>query len=149
MELLPDEEVLVSSNEDRVILTNQRIHQSVKDCGRANQITIFLENISSVEMLYKSNPLLLVLAGFFFLAGLIASSAGYENYGSLWFGGFILSIIFLVFWFYSKNRLVTIASNGGSKMNFQVNGMKTSDVVEFVNKVIRAKARRAEYFVGV
>jgi hypothetical protein len=149
MQLLSDEEILVSSNENRVVLTNLRIQRSTKDWGRSHQITIFLENISSIEMLYRSNPLLLVLTGFFFLVGLMTSSAGYENDATLRFGGFILSIIFLGLWFYSKSRLVTIASNRGSKLNFRVDGMKTPDVLEFIDKVMQAKAARARYLFGV
>jgi hypothetical protein len=149
MQLLPDEEILVSSNQDKIILTNQRIHLSDSEWGKSYQITIFLENISSIEMLYKSNPLLLVLATVCLLVGLFTTSAGFENNSTLRVGGFMLSIIFLVFWFYSKNRMVTIAPNGGSKLNFRVDGMKTLDVTGFIDKVMQAKAKRAEYFLGV
>jgi hypothetical protein len=96
MQLLPNEEILVSSNQDKVILTNQRIHLSDSEWGKSYQITIFLEDISSIEMLYKSNPLLLVLAAVCFLVGLFTPSPGYENNGTLRVGGFMLSIILLV-----------------------------------------------------
>ncbi len=64
MQHLPDEEILVTSNQDTIVLTNQRIHMSDKQWGRTYQITIFLENISSIEVLYKSNPLFIIIAGF-------------------------------------------------------------------------------------
>jgi hypothetical protein len=149
MQLLRDEEILVTSNQDKIILTNQRIQLSDKEWGRSYQITIFLENVSSIEMVYKNNPFLLLLAAACLLIGLFASSPAHEIDTSLQNGCFIFSIIFLVFWFYSKNRMVTIASNGGSKLNFRVTGMKTPDAAEFIDKVIAAKAARTKYFLGV
>jgi hypothetical protein len=149
MQLLSDEEILVSSNQDKIILTNQRIHQSDKQWGRSYQITLFLENISSIEALYKSNLILLVLAVVTFLAGLFAPAEGYMNDGTIRFGCFMFSIIFLAFWFYSKQQTVTIASNGGSKLNINVEKMSSASVVEFVDKVMAAKAERAEYLIRV
>jgi hypothetical protein len=149
MQLLPNEEILVSSNEDKVILTSQRIYTSDKEWGRSHEITIFLKNVSSIEMLYKSNPLLLVLAATCFLIGLYTSSSGHGSGTALQNGCFVFSIILLVFWFYSKDRIVTIASNGGSRLNFRVAGMKTPEVADFIDKVIAAKAARANYFLGV
>lgn len=147
MQLLADEEIVVSCNQDKIILTNQRIHLSDKDWGRSYLVTIFLENISSIEMLYKSNPILLVLAAICFLVGILAMSTGYGNEATFQVGSFMVSVIFLVFWLYSKDRVVTIASNGGSKLNFRVDGMKTPDVAEFIDKVIEAKSARAKYFL--
>src|SRR5580658_7309439 len=149
MQPLADEEILVNSNQDKIMLTNQRIHLSDREWGRAHQLTIFLENISSIEMIYKSNPLLVILMGVCLLVGLYASSRGYQSDTILQNGCFIFSVIFLVFWIFSKSRMVTIHSRGGSKLNFRVTGMKTSEVIGFIDKVIAAKAARAKYLARV
>jgi len=149
MQLLPDEEILVSSNQDTVVLTNQRVHHADKEWGRSHQITIFLENISSIEMLYKSNPIFLVVAIFCFLLGFYAMQQTQTNGGNLPTISFVVGVVLLAFWFYSRTRQVSISSNGGGKLNFRVDGMKADAVEEFVDKVIHAKAKRAGYLLNV
>lgn len=46
MYLLTNEIEILSSNENKVILTNQRIHLEDKEWGHSYNITIFLEDIS-------------------------------------------------------------------------------------------------------
>lgn len=149
MQLLPDEEILVTSNEDMIILTSRRIQLSSKEWGKSYQITIFLENISSIEVLYKSIPLFLVIAGFCFLIGLLTLSQAQTNGATLPFGSFIVGIIFLIVWLYSRNHQVSIASNGGGKINFRVDNMKALAVADFIDKVILAKAKRVQYLHNI
>jgi hypothetical protein len=61
MMLLSNEEELISSNGGKIILTNQCIHQDDREWGNAYSITIFLEDISSIEMRYSSNMIFLIL----------------------------------------------------------------------------------------
>ena len=142
MQLLPNEERLVSANQDKIILTNQRISLTDKEWGRSYQITIFLENISSIENLYKSNLIFALLAALSFLVGVIALSQQRGDNGTFTFGSFLAAIFFLVLWFSSRSHVVTIASNGGGKLNFRVDGMPADQVEEFIDKVQAAQAKR-------
>lgn len=140
MQLLPDEEILVASNQDKVILTDQRVHLTDKQWGRTYQMTLFLENISSIENVYKSNPIFLVVAGLSLVVGLVTVEREYE--GGVPFAAFTVALVFLVLWLNSRSHVVTISSNGGGKLNFLVAGMSEMEVQGFVDKVETAKARR-------
>jgi hypothetical protein len=142
MQLFPNEQRLVASDQDKVLLTNYRISRTDKEWGRSYQITIFLENISSVEKIYQSNPLLVVVAVVCFLLGLMILAQGRDSNGNLGFGSFALALIFFIFWLISKRQVVTITSAGGSKLNFRVDGMNAAQVEGFIDDVQAAQAAR-------
>jgi hypothetical protein len=145
MQLLPDEEILVTSNQDKVILTNQRVHLTDKQWGRSYQIILFLENISSIENVYKSDPVFLIVAALGLAVGLVTVEREYE--GGVAFAAFTVALVFLVLWLNSRSHMVTISSNGGGKLNFLVAGMSEGEVQEFVDKVEAAKAGRINQFL--
>lgn len=146
MQLMPDEEILVTSNQDKIILTSQRVHLNDKEWGRSYQITLFLENISSIENVYKSNPILLVIAALGLIVGAVTVDRAYE--GGLSFGAFIVAVIFLLLWLNSRRHVITISSNGGAKLNFLVERMGEEQVQDFVDKVEVAKAGRMNQLFG-
>jgi hypothetical protein len=140
MQLLPAEENLVTSNQDKLILTNQRIHLTDKQWGRSYQITIFLENIASIENVYKSNPVyLLIMAGCLLLA---LATASRELDEKVSIGSFVAAVICLLLWNSSRRHVVTISSNGGGTLNFSVEGMGDDQVQDFIDKVEAAKGAR-------
>lgn len=145
MQLLPDEELLVISNQDKVKLTSQRVQLTDKEWGRSYEITIFLENISSIENVYKSNPLLLLIAALGLVVALVTYNRTYDR--GLTFGGFAASVIFLLLWLNSRRHVVTISSNGGGKLNFPIDGMSEAAVQDFVDKVNVAKAGRMNQLI--
>lgn len=146
MQLLPTEEILVSSNSDKIILTNRRVHLSNKEWGHTYQITIFLKNISSVEILHKSNPVYLVLAAAGFLFGILALQSNNGN-ATASFGGIMIAIVFLILWFSSQSQVIIIASNGGSKITFPINRLKTTQAEEFIDRVMLAKSNTEGYIL--
>ena len=123
MQLLPEEDVLVTSNQDKVILTNQRVQLSDKEWGRSHQITIFLEDISSIENVYKSNPIFLVLSGLGAVIGLLTFGRAAD--GNISLIAFILTIAFLLLWVNSRQHAIIVSSNGGGRLTFLVGGMGT------------------------
>jgi hypothetical protein len=140
MHLLPNKESLVTSNQDKIILTNQRIHLTDKQWGRSHQITLFLENISSIENVYKSNPVYILVAVLGLLVGMAAYGREYET--GMTFVSFTAAVIFLLLWLNSRKHMVTICSNGGAKLNFLVEGMGEGQVQDFIDKLETAKASR-------
>jgi hypothetical protein len=142
MQLLTNEERLVSSNQDKVLLTTQRISLSDKEWGRSYQITIFLENISSIENLYRSNPLFAVLSGFSFVVGIVILGQGRDSDGTVVFACFAIAVVLLIIWLNSKRQVVTIASMGGAKLDFRVTGMSADQIEGFIDKVLAAQATR-------
>jgi hypothetical protein len=144
MQLLPDEQLLVASNQDRIILTSQRIHLTDKEWGRSYKITFFLENISSIENVYKSNPGLLLIGALGLVVGIATINREYQS--GLAFGGFTVAVVFLLVWLNSRRHVVTISSKGGGKLNFLVERMGEAEVQDFIDKVQAAKANRMKQF---
>lgn len=140
MNLLSDERLLVSSNDDKIILTDQRIHMTDKIWGKTYQITIFLEDISSIEHLYRNNMYFLILAmlSFFLSVISIGNGAGIPAI----YAGIILGGIFLTLWLGSRQRLIKIASKGGGALCFVVERMDEAHIEDFLHKVQEAKSNR-------
>lgn len=143
MQLLPGEENLVTSNQDKLILTSHRIHLTDKQWGRSYQITIFLENIASIENVYKSNLTFLLISALGLLLGL--ATVGREVDEKVSFGSFVAAVIFLILWSNSRKHVVTIASNGGGKLNIPVEGTNEAFVNDFVDKLEAAKGARMNF----
>lgn len=137
MLLLPGEEELIISNEDKIILTNQRIHMTDKVYGRRYQITIFLEDIGSIQNHYRGDMAYLV-------PGLVCLFIALINVVNLILlaGDITLGIIFLVLWLNSRRRLITISSKGGKSMSIEVEGMSKDQVDDFLFELQRAKLER-------
>src|SRR5262245_48304785 len=104
MMLLTNEAQIVSSNEGKIILTNQRIHMADRDWGNAYSISIFLEDISSVEMRYSSNILFLIMA---IVAGCFcAYSFAYLKEDGPSAAGLLATVIFFALYWASRKHLV-------------------------------------------
>jgi len=146
MYLLNNEIEILSSNENKVILTNQRIHMEDKEWGRSYNITLFLEDISSIEVKYSSLIIALIIAIFAGLIGLMNSANSQNSNGGPNFQviSFIASAFFLIIYFISRTHIVSITSNGGKSLNFKVKGMKDDMIEDFIYKVQQAKSQRIE-----
>jgi len=135
MQLLPNEEKLLTSNGDKIILTNHRILMTDSVWGQSFSIIIFLENISSIEKKYKSNILFLIGGALIVLVGFYAG-----NQDTV--GGLVLGGIFIAIWWLTRKHVISISSNGGSSLNFMLQGMSDDKINDFVHKVSIAKQTR-------
>lgn len=102
MKLLKNEEKLLSSNADKIVLTNQRIMMAEKVWGKSIKISICLEDISSVEIHYRSYIVFLILGIILALAELIMIIGDFGNFR---FGGILLGIIFIAIWWFTRKHL--------------------------------------------
>lgn len=138
MKLLPNEEKLITSNADQVVLTDHRILLNERVWGRAYTNSIFLEDISSIETEYKSNPLLLILATLCILGGIYLDSVSYHSRGNALIGC-ILGVFLLAIWWFGRNHIVSIEPNGGSALRFAVWGK--IEIGDFIHQVSVAKQK--------
>ena len=136
MKLLTNEEKLITSNNNKIILTNHRIQMKDSFWGQSFTVIIFLEDISSIEIKYKSVILFLILGFICMLGGFYLFI---ENSGIL---GFVLSGIFFAFWWFTRKHIVSISSKGGSSLNFMVQGIGDEKINEFIHNVSHAKLTR-------
>jgi len=140
MNLLSNESILVKSNDDMIILTNLRIHMTSRKWGRDHQITIFLEDISSIENSFKSNLSYLIFAVIAFFVGAI--NVGNRDLIFYTYMGLILGGIFLSLWLSNRGQQVTFCSKGGSSLSFFVGHMNSEQVEDFIHKVEEARIQR-------
>lgn len=134
MLMLTNEEKLVTSNQDKVVLTNQRVFMRESQWGQSYAISIFLEDISSVETKYKSNIFFIVVAVISIVVGVVL--------GAKQRVGLIVGGIFLLLWWFSRKHIISISSDGGSTMNFLVEGMRDEKIEGFIQSVSEAKLKR-------
>jgi hypothetical protein len=141
MILLSNESELVSSNEKKIILTNQRIHMTDKEWGNTYSITMFLEDISSIERRYNSNMLFLVLGivaalfSFYFYEFDVDKAA--ERFS-------LIAMIFFVLYWITRKNIVSITSHGGKSMNFETAGLPEQEIQKFLKNVQEAKLQRMD-----
>ena len=65
MTLLPNEAKIITSDDEKIILTNHRIQMTDSVWGQSFFICIFLEDISSITIKYKSNIIFIILTAVF------------------------------------------------------------------------------------
>lgn len=142
MKLFDDETILLSNNDNTVLLTTHRIRSDFGNSSDASLTSIMLENVSSIQLNSKSHPALLSLGGLGCLVGLGLAIYGRHEASAI--GGLILfvSIILLVLYYYSRKHTCVIASNGGSRIVFTTTNMKREALVDFIDKVEHAKMDR-------
>ena len=147
MTLLPNELEVVTSNEDKIVLTNKRIQMTQKDWGRSYKISIFLEDISSTQVIYKSNILWLILSIlsllYFAITLMQNDRFGYSDKTSMQVS-FVIGIIFLALYWFSRRHVISIHSDGGKPLEFMVNRMSDTEIEHFFDKVQLAKDERMQ-----
>ena len=143
MKLLPNEVELISLNQNKLVLTNFRIEMSNNQMGQQYSISIFLENISSIEIKYKSNILLMVLVIIYsVIGGFSAIGGSFVNGGNVIQMGVLLiifGILLLIIWWLSRTHIIAVASNGGSSINLSIKNMTNEVIDNFIYETSFAK----------
>ena len=139
MKLLPNEEKLITSNADKIVLTDHRIQMTDSVWGKTFTISIFLEDISSIETKYKSKILFIILGAICVLGGVYIAGEYSADEG---IALLILGVIFFAVWWFTRKHIVSISSDGGSSLNFMVHGTGKEKIQDFVHSVSVAKQKR-------
>jgi hypothetical protein len=140
MILLSNEEEILSSNGRKIILTNQRIHMSDKEWGSSIGITIFLEDISSIEMRFSSQKLFLALSIIAALVSYMTYSDGNEN--AAVGGSLVAAILFFLLYWFTRRHIVSITSHAGTSLKFDASSLPEYEMLKFLSKVQEAKLQR-------
>ncbi|MBL4676901.1 MAG: hypothetical protein JKY70_11965 [Mucilaginibacter sp.] len=145
MKLLENENILTTADDNTVVLTNYRVRSvASKAWGHSQTTSIMLEKISSVQLVYLSFPVLLVLSG---ITGLVAIGL-MSNSGESPLIFVIATILFIAGYFGSRRHVCSIASDGGAKIIFTIKGINKEQVQGFVENVELAKHNKMKMPVG-
>ncbi len=120
-------------NYGTITLNGDYIIQSYSKIGKEFLICMFLKDISSIRMDYKSNPIFILLA---VIALLIALFQYDSDYAVLCV---IVSIVFVIIFFISRRHVLKISAHSGDKIFQRVHGDGSSECKEFIKKIISAK----------
>ena len=136
MKLLNNEKIIISSNNNIFALTNYRVVLESVLLGETYRNIIFLEDISSVESIYKSRIIYLILA---------ALSVIFGMYHDSFLGGVLLAIIFLGLWWVNRKRIIVIKPNGGKSIEILLSNVGKDDAPELIHQISQAKLDRINY----
>jgi len=139
MELLPQEKLLLESNNKTLKLTTHRVRQETRASGRAQIKSIMLEELASCAVTRSSNPLLIVLAIVLLIAGGLVSLNINEPHGVI--GGIVLGLLLLLLYFATREQYLSLAS-AGATIRVNTRGMKLEAVSDFVDAIEQAKNER-------
>jgi len=133
--LLNGEQIITQSDGAIVTLTNLRIRYSARQFGKAHIISIMLKKISSIEVKYQSNVILLILA----VMGFVVALFGFANNESeLALFGLVAGGILIASYIGTRKHTLSITSDGGKEILFHTKGMKQEAVLKFMNQVEHA-----------
>lgn len=122
-----------------VLLTNLRL---IQEFGDTYKHSIFLENISSVQVRYKNNFILLVLGVLLLLGG---GYAWVDTYGdTLPILITVLGAVLVILYFLTRKHLITVAPDGGRSIEILVKRLPASTIEKFITEIQRAKLQRVE-----
>jgi len=135
--LLPDEQeqIVLSSNNETLVLTTKRVRFNSVVWGRSNLISITLDSVASCGLVTASYPLLALVS---IISLLIGIAEGGTPTGS---GITLLASVLAVAYLITRRVVLSIASNGGQVIKVPLRGMKHESVVAFIEAIEREKLR--------
>jgi hypothetical protein len=137
--LFESERIISQSGDKSITLTNYRIQHFTQSFGKSHYMSIHLQDVSSIEVHYRSFILFLVI-------GILGTTAafyfGAMNLGDLFVLSGIIGLLFILIYFLTRKHVVTIASNGGGKVQFFTKGMKKETLFDFIHQIEKAKNMR-------
>lgn len=135
IEMLPGERVVLSSDEDILVLTNLRVRFSERASGSEQVVSITLDSVASVGLASSSSPILLILAA-------IAAVAGFAAGEQLLMVMLVAAAILVAAYFLTRKKVISIASSGGRQILAPATGLGMDACMKFINGVEREKLTR-------
>lgn len=141
MNLLQNEIKIGSTNDDKIVLTNFRIFQQEQKFGSNYHLSLHLEDISSIEMHYKSSPILLILGILFSFLGIYTLlMSNFQD--TLVLAILFIGILFLLAWWFTRRFAVSIKPNGGRSLDCFFEATSNEAINSFLNLLEQAKLAR-------
>jgi hypothetical protein len=127
--LMPNEQVITSSSDGALVLTNCRVkYESIRGSVSAYK-SIPLHKVSCCGLNTKKYPLLLVLATLAGLGVLASPTVPGRVLAA------IIAIIFGVAYFFTRSGQIEVVSDSGASISVPTKGLKHEDVRRFAEAV--------------
>lgn len=133
---LPNERMLLSSDDDRLVLTTHRVRFEAKSATFRRVTSILLEEVSACEIATTSKPWLLVSALLFALVGL-SDGTGRIDFST---PSFVIAVFCGLAYLATRRQVISVRSSGGS-INVPTRGMGLEKAMDFIDRVELAKHR--------
>jgi hypothetical protein len=130
--LLPEEQIITKSQTDEVVLTTYRLRCMLND---SDLTSIMLDQISGIRVLKQNKPWLLGLGALCLFASAVFSTGPDNSYSLI---AIVAAGVFVLLYFATRSHVITISSSSMSII-FQTKGMKSDEVLAFVNQVEDAR----------
>lgn len=141
--LFPDEQIVSSSDGDKVVLTTHRICYEHKEWGRSYNQSIMLEHITSCEYQSVKSYGLLIIAGLLIVLDFWVVR-DWETFfyviNEFPIQRLIAIGLAILFWF-TRYALIVVGSPS-TKMLINVKGMNRGIALSFINKIEQTKQKR-------
>lgn len=121
IDLLSNERLVASIDNDAIILTNQRLQL----VSSGNYRIIHLNQISFIEVEVKYNYITLVVAVIILIGGF---AAGGQEGG---IAGIILFLMLMALYIFLPSKSILVRSSGGT-IAHKINGIRNADVHRFI-----------------
>jgi hypothetical protein len=135
--LLPGEQVVMSSDNNILTLTTKRIRYDSALLGSYNLISITLDSVASCGLVTRSFPILLLLAAL----ALIVAFSQHDEIQSIFF---VATIVLVAAYFFTRQSVISIASNGGQSITVPSKGLSRNSIIEFLEAVESEKLKVVE-----
>ncbi len=134
---LPNEKKLLSSDDDRLVLTTHRVRFEAKSRAFRRVTSILLEEVSACEIASTSKPWLFTVALLFVLMGLLEREGPNSNSATF---SFVIALFFGLGYLATRRQVISLRSSGGS-INVPTQGMGLEKAKNFIDQVELAKYR--------
>ncbi len=136
MNLLPNEKVLLRSDEEDLVLTTHRVRYQAKAWRNVEIRSIMLDELASCALTRSKNTMFLVAAALSLIFGDAVIAAG---------SGKVLAALLVLAYFTNRRQILALAS-AGTRISFDIEGMAPETVVQFIERAEAAKNSR--YLIG-
>jgi hypothetical protein len=144
MNKLAGERVLFESENKTLVLTTHRVRFETQSTGFASIKSIMLEEVASCMMIRTSQPVLLVFAALFGLAGITVPFIARGLNAALPLG-VAVALIFVALYFASRRQFLSVAS-AGTTIRVSTGKMNAQAVSQLIDALEWAKNER--YLAG-
>jgi EamA domain-containing membrane protein RarD len=135
MKLLPNEKMIIETDEKELVLTSHRVRYNAKSTNNAEFMSIMLNEVASCGIVKKTKPLLLALAIIIALIGLYVGAKESQTAAIVFI---LIAFFFGVGYFLTIRKMLEIAS-AGSSILLNVSKMSMNQIIEFVDELEGAK----------